>query len=192
MAELDKAIIEHYSAVLSNIERLCAHKHVYGLIVGIIKANNEINIRHSFYTLLNESYAITQFMGIRRHVKKYNSRHDQKSTYSLIAVLLDILEYAEKEGLHISKEISADTIRLEAYKEKYKIIIDKILPHLDKDVIGTSVGYNIDEINQCIDDLYNCAMHCYSIVYPNNNGYIGYKIPDGDVFADIFINAWVK
>lgn len=181
----------HFDAVLSNLQRLDTIVFIHKQLLVIIEQNDIINIKNTFYTFLNECYSTTIFMGIRRHVKRYKSRKDQKQSYSLLALLYDLkIYYKGKSDAKYLLQVEKDISLVESYFQKYGGIIDKVISHLDKDIIDKSFPYNFSEIEECVERLLNCILRYFPFFYPNH-GYLGSKIEEGDTWRNIFKTAWI-
>jgi hypothetical protein len=129
-------------------------------------------------------------MGVRRHVKK--NKRQKNQSYSLINLLYELKDYFEKKRDHNNiKTVCKDIETIEEYEKKYGIIIDQVIPHLDKGIIGKSVSYNIYELEECIENLHKSVMNYFHVIYPGD-GYIGPHITDGETWTDIFKTPWIE
>jgi DNA repair ATPase RecN len=181
---------KHYDAVRYDIANICSYKHIYNETKAIVQNNTKINIRNSFYTFVNQTYAIALFMCVRRHVKIFKKH--QKRSYSLVYLLHELKDYFEKKNDNDRLcKVNKDIEMIGKYAKKYEVIIDKAIPHLDKDIIGENVTYNMLELEECVEKLYNCAGNYFNDFYPND-GYIGFHIPDGETWKDIFKTPWIE
>lgn len=185
---INTTIADHYKAVLFDIEKSNDHVIVYNEVRYIVQNNPKINIQNSFYAFITSCYATNLFMCIRRHInEKY-----KKQSYSLINLLVELEKYFGEKGDEYNLEkVIKDICIIKEYANKYKFITDKVISHLDKDIIGKSVEYNMEELEECFDGLRECIMN-YHDIFCSGKIYLGLVRQDEETWKDIFKTPWIE
>jgi len=116
-----------------------------------------LTIRSAFFDMLNDAYAHSAAMRVRRLVDKDNR------TISLRSLLKELSKYPDSLGGRISEvELAADTEELDQATSKVKDYVDQFIAHHDRSPVATAPIHR--ELNVAIELIIRLLRKYYGVL----------------------------
>jgi AbiU2 len=116
-----------------------------------------LTIRSAFFDMLNDAYAHSAAMRVRRLVDKDNR------TISLRSLLKELSKYPDSLGGRISEvELAADTEELDQATSKVKDYVDQFIAHHDRSPVATAPIHR--ELNVAIEVIIRLLRKYYGVL----------------------------